>query len=300
LDWGTRKLRLGAASVQDFDVCGICLNPATEPLCCPKGHVFCKACIYECLLSQKQFIKKQQEKFAKQEEDSEKGVSQSEMDKQAQEMEKFEKLESSVVVKAPSGFNKKKSKITEPIKNAPFTPGVSTKLVIVSDKDKKQKKDSKTKEEDDEAKAKALPCFWIPNLTPEQPSEAKISAPNTFTVCPTGHPLRLKHLTPIQFTARLVDDKEDKPKVSKSSGRYRCYSCSKELTNTNKLSCLRRCGHVMCKACADTIVKSDHSCTCGKRNKDKDIVALAQGGTGFAATGAAVAETKASPAFTCS
>jgi len=298
LDWGTRKRRIGAASVKDFDACGVCLSQAVEPLVCPKGHVFCKACIYECLLAQKQFIKKQQEKYAKQEEDAEKDVKEQEVEKQIQTVEKFEKQENAVLVRTPAVFDKKTKRIAEPHKNAPFTPGVSTKLVVVSDKDKKKPK--KDEEVDEEAKMRELPCYWIPNLTPEQGKEVKVSAPNTFTVCPTGHPCRMKQLCPVNFSLRVDKDKEKAVTSTVKSGRYRCYSCSKDLTNTIKTACLRKCGHVMCQACATTIVKVDGSCTCGKVNKSKDVVELELGGTGFASTGSFTAETKATPAFTCS
>ena len=46
--------------------CSICLSPAVEPLACPKGHVFCKGCIYECLLTQKEHKRKQMKKYEEQ------------------------------------------------------------------------------------------------------------------------------------------------------------------------------------------------------------------------------------------
>jgi len=266
-----------------------------EPLVCPKGHIFCKSCIYASLLAQKQFIKKQQDKYAKQELDSEKQVKDVEIDKKNDEVEKFEKQEGSILVKTPDVFNKKPKKITEPLKNAPFTPGVSTKLVVVSDKDKQKKDKKKDEPMDAETKARELPCFWIPNLTPERTGEAKISAPNSFTVCPTGHPCRMKQLCPVSFSLR-----KDKEEEAVKSGRYKCFSCSKDLTNTGKTACLRKCGHVMCQPCANTIVKADGSCTCGKVNKSKDIVPLELGGTGFSSTGSFTAESKITPSFTCS
>jgi nitric oxide synthase-interacting protein len=56
---GTASRRVGANSQKRFDACGLCLHTATEPLACPQGDVFCKSCVYEALLSQKQHQKRQ-------------------------------------------------------------------------------------------------------------------------------------------------------------------------------------------------------------------------------------------------
>ena len=53
LGYGTQKERLGKDSIKPFDVCCLCLKPFIDPMCCQKGHTFCKECILECLLSQK-------------------------------------------------------------------------------------------------------------------------------------------------------------------------------------------------------------------------------------------------------
>lgn len=58
LGYGTQKERLGKDSIKPFDACCLCLKPYIDPLCCQKGHVFCKECILECLLSQKKDIQR--------------------------------------------------------------------------------------------------------------------------------------------------------------------------------------------------------------------------------------------------
>ena len=58
LGYGTQRERLGKDSIKPFDACCLCLKPLIGPLCCPKGHTFCKECILECLLSQKKDIKR--------------------------------------------------------------------------------------------------------------------------------------------------------------------------------------------------------------------------------------------------
>ncbi|RZC80535.1 hypothetical protein C5167_043117 [Papaver somniferum] len=58
LGYGTQRERLGKDSIKPFDSCCLCLKPFIDPLCCQKGHVFCKDCILECLLSQKKDIQR--------------------------------------------------------------------------------------------------------------------------------------------------------------------------------------------------------------------------------------------------
>lgn len=59
LGYGTQKERLGKDSIKPFDSCCLCIQTAIEPLSCKKGHIFCKECIYSCLLAQKKDIKRQ-------------------------------------------------------------------------------------------------------------------------------------------------------------------------------------------------------------------------------------------------
>ncbi|KAL7102968.1 hypothetical protein ACP275_08G151200 [Erythranthe tilingii] len=58
LGYGTQRERLGKDSIKPFDACCLCLKPFIEPMSCLKGHVFCKECILEGLLSQKKDIQR--------------------------------------------------------------------------------------------------------------------------------------------------------------------------------------------------------------------------------------------------
>lgn len=58
LGYGTQKERLGRDSIKPFDACCLCLKPVIDPMCCQKGHIFCKECILECLLAQKKDIQR--------------------------------------------------------------------------------------------------------------------------------------------------------------------------------------------------------------------------------------------------
>ncbi|OAJ37868.1 hypothetical protein BDEG_21840 [Batrachochytrium dendrobatidis JEL423] len=59
LTYGTQKQRLGRDSMRDYDACLLCLRAAVQPVCCAKGHLYCKECIFESILAQKKQILRQ-------------------------------------------------------------------------------------------------------------------------------------------------------------------------------------------------------------------------------------------------
>jgi nitric oxide synthase-interacting protein len=57
-DYGTLKGKLAATSFRPFDACKLCLARSRDPVVCPSnGDLFCRECIMENLLSQRQQIK---------------------------------------------------------------------------------------------------------------------------------------------------------------------------------------------------------------------------------------------------
>ena len=65
--WGDIKGRLSQDNQKSFEQCSICLSLAINPVCCPKGSLFCKQCLLENFLFQKQEIKKITKKYEDQE-----------------------------------------------------------------------------------------------------------------------------------------------------------------------------------------------------------------------------------------
>lgn len=130
----------------------------------------------------------------------------------------------------------------------------------------------------EEEALRTMKAFWLPSATPE--ATAKVEAPPSTTTCPEGKEnLKLKTLFPIYFTEDSSEDKKSKS-LEKS---YICPSCKVTLTNTLSLTALSSCGHVFCKKCADKFMAVDKVClVCNKGCKERHLVPLQKGGTGFA------------------
>lgn len=131
----------------------------------------------------------------------------------------------------------------------------------------------------EEEALRTMKAFWLPSATPE--AAAKVDAPSTSTTCPEGNEkLKLKSLFPIYFT------EENNHKESKSTAfdkKHICPSCQVTMTNAMSLVALSTCGHVFCKKCADKFMIADKVClVCDKPCKEKNLVSLKKGGTGFA------------------
>lgn len=126
-----------------------------------------------------------------------------------------------------------------------------------------------------------MKAFWLPSATPE--ASVKVDAPPTSTICPEGkEKLKLKSLFPIHFT----EDKSEQDRSNSLDKTYICPSCKVTLTNTLSLVALSSCGHVFCKKCADKFMVVDKVClVCNKACKERNLVKLEKGGTGFAGHG---------------
>jgi len=67
--------------------------------------------------------------------------------------------------------------------------------------------------------------------------------------------------------------------------QHMCPSCRKALSKVTKIGVLRRCGHVLCMQCIDTLVKKDLACShCGDMCALRDIIPLKTGGASVLVT----------------
>jgi len=160
---------------------------------------------------------------------------------------------------------------------------------------------SKLTKEEKDLRKQMIPCFWIPGLTPDN-GKRNVALPSKHTICPAGlHTLRVKQLRPIRFTRVSEEERltlSKKKEFMSNNGKYICCGCQRTLTNTTNISLLSSCGHVHCNRCIEGLVKKDKVCVqCGEHVKEKSIIPIQYGATGFAAHGASNAVAKPTPAF---
>jgi len=106
--------------------------------------------------------------------------------------------------------------------------------------------------------------------------------------------LRIKDLIPVNFTA-ISDD--NKPLVSKSE-RYKCAVTGDTLGNSVPCAVLRNTGKVVTMDCVEKLIKKDMLCPfTGVKLKEKDIITMQRGGTGFAGSGVTLEAKKNGPAM---
>ncbi|XP_073134367.1 E3 ubiquitin-protein ligase CSU1 [Henckelia pumila] len=253
LGYGTQKERLGKDSIKPFDACCLCLKTFIEPMSCSKGHVFCKECILECLLSQKKDIQRKLSALTTQKKQEKDEEEERLMLQRARELDAFDQQNHGAVPQ----YNDKNHN---------------------SDKNGFHGANSVKATSYEEEALRTMKAFWLPSATPDAPK--KVEAPSTDTICPEGkEKLRLKTLFAINFTEDTCEHK----KSSSLDKTFICPSCKVTLTNTQSLVALGSCGHVFCKKCADKFVVVDKVClVCNKPCKEKNLVNLAKGGTGFA------------------
>lgn len=141
---------------------------------------------------------------------------------------------------------------------------------------------------------KNLPSFWIPSLTPEA-TPTLIKQPDSKTYCPMSKkPLKIKDLIPVKFTLINTDSK---PLVAKTE-RYKCAVTGDTLGNSVPCAVLRNTGNVVTMDCVEKLIKKDMLCPfTGAKLREKDIVAMQRGGTGFAASGVTLEAKKSGPAM---
>eukprot|EP00088_Acartia_fossae_P019535 TRINITY_DN21418_c0_g1_i3.p1 TRINITY_DN21418_c0_g1~~TRINITY_DN21418_c0_g1_i3.p1 ORF type:complete len:312 (-),score=113.37 TRINITY_DN21418_c0_g1_i3:77-949(-) len=244
--YGAEKMRMGKDAVKGFDCCSLTLQPTSRPVITPQGFIFDKEAILSFILEKKKEYEKKMKEYEKQK-DSELEEMKDLAAAEKEEMKhKFEQTEKSIVTKRLD-----KSKDNE--------LGVSN---MAGDR----KRD--------------LPSFWLPSCGP-QAKKSKVEKPDKTVYCPMSRqPLKVKDLVDVKWT--VARDPDDKKSLIARDERYQCAVTGDVLNNSTHCAVLRPTGHVVTKDCVEKIIKKDwrHPLT-GQTLKEKDIIYIERGATGF-------------------
>ncbi|XP_047545854.1 nitric oxide synthase-interacting protein homolog [Vanessa atalanta] len=247
--YGTQNERVGKDSVKSFDCCSLTLQPCRNPVVTKEGYLFDKEAILEYIITKKnEYTRKlkQYEKQLKKEENEKKELAAAE--KEAN-LVKFMSREKTI-------SNNKYSDGSQP------SSSVSN---LANGKDKE------------------LPSFWVPSQLPDA-KITKLEKPDPTVYCPIScKPLKMKDLIEVKWT--LVNDPDDKKSLIAKENRYMCPITHDILSNAVPCAIIRTSGHVITMECVEKIIKKDwlHPLT-GEKLKEKDIIPLQRGGTGYALT----------------
>ncbi|KAJ6577255.1 hypothetical protein B0H19DRAFT_1118895 [Mycena capillaripes] len=272
-EYGTKRQRLGNESMRRFDACSLCLQTAREPVCCKDGHLFCKECAVNDLLSQKKDLKRQKEKAEQIKKEIEAEVERAKAAARERVLQDFERgqlgLASTLSSLSPAVASAESSSAgtKRPFSTAfAFSPSHVSDLVAQAEEAAAR---AIAKEQAEAAKG-VLPDFWLPSLTPTfggvaardvlaagggKSGELKMGA-----VCRGGgdrHSFALKDLIPVKFSYHIEGKDGGGSKEGKDPGEAVCPSCMKKLSNNVIMFLMKPCSHVICRTCTETLVRPE-------------------------------------------
>ncbi|KAJ1988060.1 hypothetical protein H4R33_002590 [Dimargaris cristalligena] len=235
-NYGTKKQRLGTEGKRAFDACYLCQRRARDPLCCPDGgHLACKECFYEHILTQKQEIARQQRRYDAQVEAKARVERDQAAKAEAQRLAEFEQAETRVLhyrsrsnpptatttttSALPTLSSVKRIRETEEVES-PKPSTLKERLAAAKQRGQNQQQVVSTHHPKDQGSStrttttmtttasskpspKQLPSFWLPSLTPETSEGPLVSPVNLHPMCTatdTPHRISLKKLVPVHFT----------------------------------------------------------------------------------------------------
>lgn len=250
--YGTQSERVGKDSVKNFDCCSLTLQPCRNPVVTKDGYLFDKEAILEYIIRKKNEYNRQLKKYEKQ----------------------LKKEESEMAELAVAEKEAKLIKFMNREKNISSTSAKATESKASSSTSISNLANGKDKE---------LPSFWVPSQLPDA-KIMKMEKPDPTVHCPiSGKPLKMKDVIEVQWT--LVKDPDDKKSLIVKENRYMCPVTHDILSNAVPCAVIRTTGHVVTMECVEKIIKKDwlHPLT-GDKLKEKDIIPLQRGGTGYALT----------------
>jgi len=242
-----------------------------SPMCCKKGHVFCKECIYQYILQKKKDIDSLVNQYEIQQSKlKEDNLLKQNMEKQ-QEIQQFDMKVNGISVtsnvqQVTSVSSQKNSNVPEGFQTIQTPTG---KLLVPKDQPKTKSDDTKEKEDN---QRKTLNSFWVPGVGVDTHVISLMEKPSKDIKCPAGnHNIRLKQLTKINFKESKDED-----------ALFECPVCCRPFNKSSKACVLEECGHVACVSCFDKVKQSSLCFECSKKFKEKEVIKLEATGTSYA------------------
>lgn len=271
--YGTQSARLTTDSQLKFGDCCLSLSPASDPVATPSGHIYSREAIVAYLLTKNKELKDARAKYE----------AQLAADEQKQKSEELARKEDEI--------HKFMEKDQGPAQRSTEEHGRAHQNNL------KRKIDTETVQ-DGKKKLKQI-SYWLSEAQPQYTNESKEESvrnnppPKRPPSPMSGDPLRLKDLIPIKL------QREAKGNGGSEVGKCICAVSAKAIT-TQPVVAIKKSGIVILKEVYDKVVKTSKGMTCpitGTKIKEKDVIELKKGASGYAASGEVVAS-KYTPTMT--
>ncbi|ALC44449.1 CG6179 [Drosophila busckii] len=269
--YGTNAKRLGKDSVKSFDCCSLTLQPCRNPVVTKDGFLFDKEAILQYIVTKKNEHSRKMKEYERLRRVEENEIAQEASNMQQARMTSFVNAEKPTTTPA----HKPNGTVTKP-RELDATPSTSAVAALSSGSSISISNMANGHE-------KKLPSFWLPSECPNA-GLAKAQKPDATIYCPVSmQPLRVKDLIDVKFT--LLKDGDNKRSLIAKEARYMCPITHDVLSNAVPCAVLRPTGDVVTLECVDKLIRKDmiHPLT-DRKLKEKDIIQLQRGGTGYAIT----------------
>lgn len=213
LNYGNRKRKLVEENQKYPDDCNLCLSSAREPTSCSYGHIFCRECMIENLISQKEEINRLKKEYESQRINSMKRLEHEESRVKLQNIHVFERAQ----------------------------------------KGSRDQTDPKRVKLQEETISNSQSSFWLPDQTPSAPalqhSEFKLKPLCPMSTENNIHQISLKSVIRVQFTTEEIGGikkhvcpachkamaKTVKAVLTIPCGHVLCFHCTKRFVFESKI-----------------------------------------------------------------
>lgn len=254
--YGTTTTRLSTDSQRRFGDCCLGLQPATDPVATPSGHIYSREAIVSYLLTKNRDLKRQRTEYESLRETS--NVKKENDDKllAIESLEHFEKKDQGAIQQSDGTHSK----------------SLESKLgnkISIETRDEGRKTLKRT-------------SYWLsenqPDYDPTKDILAKGPPPERPSSPMSGKPLRLKDLIPLH----LKKEDSDNPNANT---RFICAVSGNAIT-TQPVIAIKKTGQVMLKSIYESLAKPTMTCpVTDKKFKEKDVIELQKAASAFAASG---------------
>jgi len=124
--WSASSARLSRESFLPFASCGLCLEPAIDPVSCTHGDIFCRECALSNILAQKKEIKRAEKLKEQEEKEALEEKARRDQEEQERAIREFELTQAGLSIKSNNGSNANRRTATPAASATPAPTSDST------------------------------------------------------------------------------------------------------------------------------------------------------------------------------